>query len=142
MNNFTLALIAHDSKKEDILHLVKRYQDKLNKIDLVATRGTGLLIQGRVGLPVTSMNSGPYGGYQQIGALVAQREVQAVIFLRDTLTAQAHEPDVSALLRVCDVHNVPLATNLATAKAVLDSISKQRYTEAELALVYTDRGGD
>lgn len=135
MNNFTLALIAHDSEKEDMLHLVKRYQDKLNKIDLVATRGTGLLIQGRVGLPVTLMNGGLYGGYQQIGALVAQREVQAVIFLRDTLTAQAHEPDISALLRACDVHDVPLATNLATAEAVLSYVAQQRSrAEAELAL--------
>jgi methylglyoxal synthase len=124
MSNLTLALIAHDSKKEDMLHLVKRYQDKLNKIDLVATRGTGLLIRGRIGLPVALMNSGPHGGDQQIGALVAQGEVQAVIFLRDPLTAQAHEPDISALLRVCDVHDVPLATNLATAEAVLHLIAE------------------
>jgi methylglyoxal synthase len=81
------------------------------------------------------MNSGLYGGYQQIGALVAQREVQAVIFLRDTLTAQAHEPDMSALLRACDVHDVPLATNLATAEAVLSYVAQQRSrAEAELAL--------
>ena len=77
-------------------------------------------IQSRIGLPVRLMKSGPQGGDQQIGALVAGGEVQAVIFLRDPLTAHPHEPDVSALVRLCDVHNIPLATNLATAEAVVD----------------------
>ena len=82
------------------------------------------------------MESGPHGGDQQIGALVAKGEVRAVIFLRDPLTAQAHEPDISALLRVCDVHNIPLATNLATAEAVLSYITQQRTRiESEPALV-------
>jgi len=77
------------------------------------------MIQQATGLPVTLMQSGPLGGDQQIGAMVASNTVKAVIFLRDPLTAQPHEPDITALLRVCDVHNVPLATNLATAEAVL-----------------------
>ena len=77
------------------------------------------MIQQATGLPVTLMQSGPLGGDQQIGAMVASNSVKAVIFLRDPLTAQPHEPDITALLRVCDVHNVPLATNLATAEAVL-----------------------
>ena len=122
MEKLALALIAHDSKKEDMICLVKAHQKELARLNLVATRGTGQLIQSRVGLPVTLMQSGPHGGDQQIGALVANGDVRAVIFLRDPLMAQAHEPDISALLRICDVHNVPLATNLATAEAVLHLI--------------------
>jgi methylglyoxal synthase len=115
----TLALVAHDAKKDDLVQLVKAHKEELAKVDLVATRSTGQLMQERTGLPVTLLQSGPLGGDQQIGALIASEEVNAVIFLRDPLTAHPHEPDVSALLRVCDVHNVPLATNLATAEAVL-----------------------
>ena len=119
MERLSLALIAHDSKKEDMLHLAKAHQEELAELELIATRGTGQLIQSRVGLPVTLMQSGPRGGDQQIGALVANGDVKAVIFLRDSLMAQPHEPDISALLRICDVHNVPLATNLASAEAIL-----------------------
>jgi methylglyoxal synthase len=119
MNKITLALVAHDSKKEDMVQLVKAHKENLAELDLVATRGTGQAIQARAGLPVTLMQSGPHGGDQQIGALVANGDVRAVIFLRDPLRAHPHEPDVSALLRVCDVHDVPLATNLASAEAVL-----------------------
>ncbi len=77
-------------------------------------------------LPVTLVASGPHGGDQQIGALVSRGEVEAVIFLRDPLTAQPHEPDISALLRICDVHNVPLATNVATAEMLLRFLLEQR----------------
>jgi methylglyoxal synthase len=121
----TLALVAHDSKKEDLVRLVKAHKENLAELDLVATRGTGQAIQARAGLAVTLVQSGPHGGDQQIGALVANGDVSAVIFLRDALTAHPHEPDVSALLRVCDVHNVPLATNLASAEAVLYLLFKQ-----------------
>lgn len=114
-----LALVAHDSKKDDMVQLVKAHRDQLVDIDLVATRGTGQLIQELAGLPVMLIQSGPLGGDQQIGAMVANGDVQAVIFLRDPLTAHPHEPDVSALLRVCDVHDIPLATNLTTAEAIL-----------------------
>ena len=119
MERLALALIAHDSKKADVVQLVKAHKEGLAEFDLVATRGTGQIIQSRIGLPVTLVQSGPHGGDQQIGALVANGDVRAGIFLRDPLMAQPHEPDISALLRVCDVHNVPLATNLATAEAVL-----------------------
>jgi methylglyoxal synthase len=135
MNRFTLALIAHDSKKEDMLHVVKKYQGELSKLDLVATRGTGSIIQGRTGLSVTLMSSGPQGGDQQIGALVAQDKVQAVIFLRDPLTAQGHEPDISALLRICDVYNVPLATNPSSAEAMLNSLLQHDYAQPQPTLV-------
>jgi methylglyoxal synthase len=119
MAKLTLALIAHDAKKGEIASLAEDHADKLSTLDLIATRSTGEIIRERTGLPVTCMLSGPMGGDQQIGAMVASGIVKAVIFLRDPLTAQPHEPDIAALLRVCDVHNVPLATNLATAEAVL-----------------------
>ena len=114
-----LALIAHDAKKDEIVQLVKAHLTDMAEIDLVATHSTGQYIEKRTGRPDTLVLSGPLGGDQQIGALVASGEVDAVIFLRDPLTAHPHEPDVTALLRVCDVHNVPLATNLTTAEAVL-----------------------
>ncbi len=120
----TLALVAHDSKKDDMVQLLKAHKEELYDVALVATRSTGQLVQGRIGLQVTLLQSGPLGGDQQIGAMVANGEVNAVVFLRDPLTAHPHEPDVSALLRVCDVHNVPLATNLATAEAVLHLIAE------------------
>jgi methylglyoxal synthase len=119
-----LALVANDARKDDLVQLVKAHRDELTEVDLVATRGTGQLIQKRIGLPVTLLQSESLGGDQQIGALIASEEVSAVVFLRDSLTAHPHEPDVSALLRVCDVHNVPLATNLATAEAVLHLLAE------------------
>jgi methylglyoxal synthase len=119
MKKFTLALIAHDAKKEDMVRLMKAHRETLADVNLIATRSTGQLIMGRTRLEVTLMQSGPLGGDQQIGALIASEEVDAVIFLRDPLTAHPHEPDVSALLRVCDAHGIPLATNIATAEAVL-----------------------
>ena len=119
MEKVVLALIAHDSKKEDMVQLVKAHKENLAELDLVATRGTGQAIQARAGLPVTLVQSGSHGGDQQIGAQVTNGDVRAVIFLRDPLMAHPHEPDVSALLRICDVHDVPLATNLASAEAVL-----------------------
>jgi methylglyoxal synthase len=124
MKKFTLALIAHDAKKEDMVQLVKAHKEELAKANLIATRSTGQLVMGRTRLTVTLMQSGPLGGDQQIGALVANEEVDAVIFLRDPLTAHPHEPDVSALLRICDVHSVPLATNIATAEAVLHLLAE------------------
>ena len=94
----------------------------LSQFELVATGTTGKRISEGAGLNVQRVQSGPYGGDQQIGAMVASGEIGAVIFLRDPLTAQPHEPDITALLRVCDVHNVPLATNLATANLILAAL--------------------
>ena len=119
MKKLTLALIAHDSKKEDMVSLVKAHLEELSEINLAATKNTGEIIQSKADLPVTLLQSGPHGGDQQVGALVANGDVRAVIFLRDPLTAQPHEPDITALMRVCDVHDVPLATNLTTGEAVL-----------------------
>jgi methylglyoxal synthase len=122
LDKYTIALIAHDSKKEEMVDLAVIHEALLAKHDLVATRSTGQLIQRGTNLKLTLMQSGPLGGDQQIGALVASDTIKAVIFLRDPLMAQPHEPDISALMRVCDVHNVPLATNRAGAEALLHYI--------------------
>ncbi len=121
----TLALIAHDGKKEEMVKLVREHREELAQLALVATRSTGQLVREGTGLPITLVNSGPMGGDQQIGGMVASGTVKAVIFLRDPLMAQPHEPDIAALMRVCDVHNVPLATNMATAEAVLHLLFEQ-----------------
>lgn len=117
-----LALISHDDKKDDMIALVLRRREAFSRESLVATQTTGTLIERETGLPVTKMLSGPLGGDLQIGALIATGEVEAVIFLRDPLTAHPHEPDIAALMKVCDTHNIPLATNLATAEVILDHI--------------------
>jgi methylglyoxal synthase len=119
-----IALIAHDEKKADLVRFCIRHQTKLETFDLIATRTTGGFLESEVGLKVERMLSGPLGGDLQIGAQVAEEKIAAVIFLRDPLTAHAHEPDISALMKVCDTHNVPLATNLATAEIVLDWIKR------------------
>lgn len=124
MEKPTVALIAHDAKKADMVYLAQEHKAALARMNLVATGTTGRFILERIGLPVRLMKSGPMGGDQQIGAMIANGEVTALVFLRDPLTAHPHEPDVSALLRVCDVHNVPLATNLETAEAVLHYLSE------------------
>lgn len=117
-----IALIAHDEKKPDMVEFAKKNKELLQKCELIATGTTGKLLIDEVGLTVKRMESGPLGGDQMIGAEVAKESIDGVIFLRDPLTAQPHEPDITALLRVCDVHNVPLATNLATADIILHGI--------------------
>lgn len=117
-----IALIAHDRKKEELIAFADRYRELLTRCQLWATGTTGRLLNEQLNLAVTRLQSGPIGGDQQIGAMVATNLLDAVIFLRDPLTAQPHEPDVSALLRVCDVHNIPLATNVATAEILLAAI--------------------
>lgn len=114
-----IALIAHDKMKPQMVEFCKKHREFLSRCTLVATGTTGRLIHEATGLPVERMLSGPYGGDQQIGARVASEEIHAVFFFRDPLTAQPHEPDITALLRVCDVHNVPLATNEASAEHML-----------------------
>ena len=121
-----IGLIAHDKKKNDIINLAKQYKDVLAKHMLYATGTTGTLIMGETGLSINRMKSGPLGGDQQIGSMVADNKIDMLIFLRDPLTAQPHEPDVSALLRLCDVHNIPLATNISTARILLDSLDKNQ----------------
>ena len=120
-----VALIAHDRKKKEIINFVQRNKTLFAQCELVATGTTGRLIQQECKIPVRAVQSGPFGGDQQIDAMVSSDEIAMVIFLRDPLTAQPHEPDVTALLRVCDVHNVPLATNLATAEMLVTALSEK-----------------
>mgnify|MGYP000093026293 FL=1 len=102
----------------------RAHADALRRETLIATRTTGSLLEREVGLDVECVLSGPEGGDLQIGAEIAEGNIGAVIFLRDVLTSQPHEPDITALLRVCDVHNVPVATNLATAELVILSLGR------------------
>jgi diacylglycerol kinase (ATP) len=120
----TIALIAHDSKKDDIVNFAKDHAPLLGRYRLIATGTTGQRIEAATGLTVEQMLSGPVGGDAQIAAEVAVGTVLAVIFLVDPLYAQPHEPDIQALLRICNVHNVPLATNLATAEAIIARFAK------------------
>ena len=117
-----IALIAHDKKKNEIIEIAKNYKDVLAGHELYATGTTGTLIMGETGLPIHRMKSGPLGGDQQIGAMVAEGKIDLIIFLRDPLTAQPHEPDVSALLRLSDVQSIPLATNAGSARIMLESM--------------------
>jgi methylglyoxal synthase len=125
MNKPRIALIAHDKKKIDLIMFVKEHVNIFRKSEIYATGNTGTLIEEKVKLKVNKVRSGPHGGDLQIGGMLASERIDFVIFLRDPLTAQPHEPDVSALLRVCDVHNIPLATNLASAEALVVEIEKQ-----------------
>ncbi|RWZ60286.1 methylglyoxal synthase [Halobacillus fulvus] len=119
-----IALIAHDEKKNDLIQFVQAYQGIFEKHQLFATGTTGSRISEATGLPVTRFLSGPLGGDQQIGAKIAENEMDMVIFFRDPLTAQPHEPDISALLRLCDVHLTPLATNIAGAEILMHALER------------------
>lgn len=123
MRQRCLALIAHDGKKNDMIHLAQEFRDFLGRCHLIATGTTGSRLQAQVGLPVECLLSGPLGGDLQIGARLAMEEVDAVIFLRDPMTPQPHEPDINALVRACDVHDVPCATNLASARLMLRQLA-------------------
>lgn len=117
-----IALIAHDKKKNEMIDLAKKYKEELAAHELFATGTTGTLIMGETGLTIHRMKSGPLGGDQQIGAMLADGNLDLVIFLRDPLTAQPHEPDVSALLRLCDVQSIPLATNTDSATVMMEAL--------------------
>ncbi len=120
-----IALVAHDQKKADMINFVARHREFFAQQWLVATATTGRNIIELTGLNVRLMLSGPLGGDVQISTLAATAQLDAVIFLRDPLTAQPHEPDIGALLRICDVHCVPLATNLGTAELLIQSLSRR-----------------
>lgn len=117
-----IALIAHDKKKQELLQFVKEHQDIFEKHDLVATGTTGSIIRDATGLKIRLKKSGPLGGDQEIGSMVANGKVDMIFFFRDPLTAQPHEPDVSALLRLSDVYKTPIATNIEAAKMFLKAL--------------------
>lgn len=119
-----IALIAHDKKKDDLIQFVTAYKDTLVKHDLFATGTTGSRIEREVEIDIHCFKSGPLGGDQQIGSAIADNLMDMVIFFRDPLTAQPHEPDVTALIRLCDVYQIPLATNMGTAEVLLKGIEE------------------
>ncbi|MGD1861567.1 MAG: methylglyoxal synthase [Leptolyngbyaceae cyanobacterium] len=121
-----IALIAHDHKKDEMVAFANRHQVGLSRYHLIATGTTGQRVSEVTGLAVERMASGPLGGDTQIAARVVTGDIAAVIFLADPLYAQPHEPDIQALVRVCEVYNVPLATNLATAQAIMAYMQKSR----------------
>ncbi|OLS40255.1 methylglyoxal synthase [Bacillus sp. MRMR6] len=119
-----IALIAHDNKKNDLIQFTTAYQLIFAKHTLFATGTTGLKINEATGLPITRFRSGPLGGDQEIGAMIAQNKMDAIFFFRDPLTAQPHEPDVTALVRLCDVYSIPLATNMGTAELLIRGLDE------------------
>ena len=123
-----IALIAHDKKKDDMVALAAEYEKYLRQCNLLATGTTGKRLADEVGLTVERMLSGPFGGDLQIGAQLAEGKVDCVIFLRDPMTPQPHEPDINALVRCCDVHDVPCATNMSSAKLILSQLDAEQHT--------------
>jgi methylglyoxal synthase len=119
-----IALIAHDRKKDAIVRLAQEFQPFLAQCQLCATGTTGGRLVNELGLVVERMLSGPLGGDLQIGARLATGGIDVVIFLRDPMTPQPHEPDINALVRACDVHDVPCATNLSSARLLLAQLQR------------------
>jgi methylglyoxal synthase len=127
-----IALIAHDRKKEEMVNFVTAYEHVFEHHTLYATGTTGLRIMENTDLRVNRFMSGPFGGDQQIGALVAMNELDLIVFLRDPLLAQPHEPDIIALLRLCDVMGIPVATNIATGEILVKALERGDFAWREL----------
>jgi methylglyoxal synthase len=124
VKQMNIALIAHDKKKDDLIRFVLAYKPIIEKHSLFATGTTGKRISEETGLSVHRFRSGPLGGDQEIGSYIANDKMDLVLFFRDPLTAQPHEPDVSALIRLCDVYSVPLATNMGTAEVLVKGLER------------------
>jgi methylglyoxal synthase len=132
-----IGLIAHDRKKEEMVNFVLAYEHVFaNEHRLFGTGTTGKLIMDSTNLSVHRFMSGPLGGDQQIGAMVATNEMDLIIFLRDPLMAQPHEPDIIALLRLCDVQGIPVATNIATAEILVKALDRGDFAWRELVHKY------
>lgn len=117
-----IALIAHDRKKDDLVDFVKNHRNFFEKYDLVSTGTTGGRINQATDLEIHRYLSGPLGGDQQIGSDIAMGKIKTVFFFRDPLQAQPHEPDIQALVRLCDVHQIPVATNVGTAELIIKAM--------------------
>lgn len=124
MRNMNIALIAHDAKKKLMQNFCIAYRGILSKNDLYATGTTGRLIEEVTNLNIHKCLAGHLGGEQQIGAQIENNEIDLVIFLRDPLNPQKHEPDVNKVIRLCDTHNIPLATNLASAELLIKALDR------------------
>ncbi|MBX7147498.1 methylglyoxal synthase [bacterium] len=117
----SIAIVAHDNKKPEILKWIKAHLHIIKKLNIIATGTTGTLIQNEFKLKVKKLNSGPLGGDQQIGALITEGKVDMLVFFWDPLEPQPHDPDVKALLRVAAVWDIPVACNRSTADALMAS---------------------
>lgn len=137
----TLALIAHDGRKANLISFAEQHLSLIRRFHLVATGTTGKLLQDRLGLDVERQLSGPLGGDVQIAARIVEGEVYAVIFFVDPLDKHPHEPDIQTLLRACNVHNVPLATNAATARFILTAKTAEERVAAASAGAETESKG-
>ncbi len=119
-----IALMAHDKKKELMVEFCIAYCGILKKHNLLATAGTATVVAEATGLPIGRCLSGPQGGDQQVGARIAYNEIDLVLALRDPLTISANEPDIMSLVRLCDIHNIPIATNIATAEVLIQGLER------------------
>ncbi|NGZ74270.1 methylglyoxal synthase [Saccharibacillus alkalitolerans] len=131
-----IAFIAHDRKKDEMVNFVTAYEQAFAGSELYSTGTTGQRIMEATNLKIHRFMSGPLGGDQQIGALVAENELDLIIFLRDPLMAQPHEPDITALLRICDVQGIPVATNVATAEILVKALMRGDFGWRELVHKY------
>jgi len=120
-----VALIAHDEKKSELIEFARAHEEQLQEYELLGTGTTGKRLMEATALDVERKESGPLGGDLQIGGEVSEGLIDGIVFLRDPLRAQPHEPDISALLRICDVHDVGLATNLATAEFLIEGLGAE-----------------
>jgi len=119
-----VGVVAHDAKKTELVRFVRVHRGIFRRFRIVATGTTGGLVEQQVGLVVERLKSGPEGGDLQIGARVAEGGLDALVFLRDPLTSHPHEPDIQALLKVCDIHGVPVATNLVSAEILIHHLDR------------------
>ncbi len=124
-----IALIAHDDKKPEMIDLAQSYESLLSEFEIVGTGTTGQRIMEETDLTVDRNKSGPMGGDAQIASDVVENRIDAIVFLRDPLRAQPHEPDISALLRLCDVHDVPLVTSRSGAEYILEGLARDEDIE-------------
>ena len=134
-----IALIAHDEMKNTMVGFCIGYESILCNYGLYATGTTGKRIEDETKLKIKRLASGPLGGDQQIGSLIVQQEIDLVIFLRDPLTSQAHEPDIQALIRLCDVYCVPVATNLASAEIFIKALDRGEFSFREVRKTKSQR---
>ena len=121
MTPHTIALVAHDHKKDLLIEWAKNNKERLSEHSLVATGTTGRMLNELVGLNVRCLKSGPLGGDQQLGAMICEQQVDMLIFFWDPLEPQPHDPDVRALLRIAVVYDIPTASNLSTADCLMSS---------------------
>ena len=131
-----IALIAHDRKKEEMVNFVIAYEHFFAKHRLFATGTTGTRIMESTNLRVHRFMSGPLGGDQQIGAMIAENQLDLLIFLRDPLMAQPHEPDITALLRLSDVYGIPVATNIAAGEILVKAAERGDFAWREVVNKY------